>query len=227
MHVTDMRELIERKESLVPELKPYEYTGPFGVGVHSPLVIELFYDPERAALVNERYRFKVKQRDEALAKKDWSTYVFVHERPYRVRALYHAIAKEHDLHRLVRHTWTDSENIWQNKSAWQHIWRLLSESKKVMDANERQVFEWMPDVVTVYRGVRHHSHWPRGLSWTRDKERAVWFAHRLSTKKQVPTVLSAEVSKRDILAYINARGEEEVVVMPRKLRAVTEDRRPQ
>jgi len=229
MHLTDMQELLNKREPLTQELVPYQYKGPFGLGVHHPLVIEIFFDPERSGLLNERYRHKVMQRDAALDKKDWETYVFVHERPYRVMALSRAIGlgayAHRNLHKLVRSAWTDSENIQQNKLAWRYIWRSLDDPRRVMDANEQTVFQWMPEEITVHRGVRHRTYWPRGMSWTRDKERAVWFAHRLSTLKQTPTVLTAKVLKRDVLAYINARGEEEVVVMPRSLREVTADER--
>jgi hypothetical protein len=226
MHLTDMQELLNKREQLIDELVPYQYAGPFGLGVHHPLVIEIFFDPERAGLLNARYRHKVTQRDEALEKKNWETYIFLHERPYRVRALSRAMRMGAVVSpKLVRSSWTDSENIWQNKAQWQNIWRSMGDPRSVMDDNEQTVFKWMPEEVTVHRGIRHRTHWPRGMSWTRDKERAVWFAHRLASGRNVPTVLTAKVLKKHVLAYVNARGEEEVVVMPRSLREVTADER--
>lgn len=227
----DLAELMRREEEILPELKPYEYQSPFGLGVHHPLVIELFYDPTRAALLNERYRQKTAAVSEAMQKRDWDSYIFLHERPYRIRALRTAVAhllrdKQHErTYKLVKAGWTDSENIHQNKRAWQQIWSALPDPRGVMDSNERHVFDVMPEEITVHRGIRHRTHWPRGMSWTRDKERAVWFAHRLATSESVPTVLTATVSKRHAMAYLNARGEEEVVVMPRSLRSVTADER--
>jgi hypothetical protein len=61
--------------------------GPFGPQLHHPLLIELFFDPCRAALINHRYRLKSKAVEEKLRDRRWASYVFMHERPYRLDAL--------------------------------------------------------------------------------------------------------------------------------------------
>jgi len=226
MNIEKINELMSRDEPLIDELVPYVDKSTFGTIIHHPLLIELFFDPRKSALVNERYRHKKKLREEYLAQKKWDSYIFLHERPYRIQALQRAMSYgPTNAADLVRTWWVDSENIWQNKRAWRSIWSQLGSPRDVMDANERTVFEWMPETVTIHRGVRHRTHWPKGMSWTRDKERAVWFAHRHSASGQVPTVLSAEVPKSRILAFINARSEEEVVVLPRYVRVTQVDER--
>lgn len=221
-----MMELITREEELLPELKIHEYEGPFGPAIHHSYVIELFLDPRRAARVNEQYRYKVQAVSEAMRDNKWETFVYLHERPYRVMALRVALdSPRSDAHKLVKMMWTDSENIHQNKHLWLGIWRNLGNPRGVMNANERHVYDSMPETITIHRGIRNRTFWPRGMSWTRDKERAVWFAHRFATKQEIPTVLTATVRKQSVLAYINSRSEEEVVVLPRSLRNVTADER--
>ncbi len=226
MDATAMGELLTRKEKLLPELKPFEYTGPLGLGVYHPLLIEMFYNPEHCALLNLRYREKKRAVAEARAERKWSSYIWLHERPYRIRALLDAMRSGmKDPHELIASVWIDSENIWQHKSEWLLIWKDLANPHLVMDANERTVFDYMPETLTIFRGIRHRTHWLKGLSWTRDKERAVWFAHRLATKKNRPVVVEAKVNKADVLAFFNGRNEEEIVVLPRKVEIVKKDER--
>lgn len=226
--MTDLTELLTRKEPLIPELKMFEYEGPVGLAIHHPLIIELFCDPERAALINERYRRKRELIKEASEQGKWLTYVFAHERPYRVGALHHAIlnARENkaDLPELVGQVWTDSENIQQHKAAWRDIWRGLPDTRKTMNVDETFVFEALPDVVEIYRGIRHATYWPRGMSWTLDEDRALFFASRLPKKGLRFEILTAKIDKKHILAYFNGRREQEIVVFPRHLRDVTTDR---
>jgi hypothetical protein len=43
-------------------------------------------DPDRAGIENLRYREKLKAIDKAVAKRQWSKFVYLHERPYRLDA---------------------------------------------------------------------------------------------------------------------------------------------
>jgi hypothetical protein len=84
--------------------------------------------------------------------------------------------------------------------------------------------------ITIYRGNLGEDE-PVGISWTLKKETAQFFAKMsMSLRGQflglyrpdgVPTVWSAKVDTKDILAYFDGRGEKEVVVDPFTLRAVT------
>jgi len=218
-------ELYDKQEPLCEALEPYVTEGKFlGKMIHHPLIIETLFDPNRCALINERYRLKMEALAKAKTENKWSSYVFLHERPYRVDALCRAIGLGAQIDPdLVSEVWIDSENIWQHKQTWQTIWKALPDPHMTMDDNERAVYNLMPDKISIHRGIRHKGHNRRGMSWTRDKERASWFANRWKGQKGLqPVVLSTEVKKKDILAYFNGRGEEEVVIMPSKLRKLTE-----
>lgn len=228
MDASVMQELMLRREKLLPELRPYEKTGQLGLMVHHPLLIELFYHPDHAALLNERYRQKVAALKEAHEKGHWSTYVWLHERPYRLQALLKMLAlnpPETAKHRLIGDVWIDSENIWQNKAEWNLIWKSLKDPQLVMNEEERGRFKMLPEEVTIWRGVRHRTHWLKGLSWTQDKERAVWFAHRYQTAKCKPVVLKGLVAKSRILSYFDGRNESEVVVFGKDVTILQKDER--
>lgn len=229
MDATAMSELLTREEKLLPELKPYERTSKtLGAMIHHPLLIELFYDPDHAALLNERYRQKKLAVAEAYVKGHFSSYVFLHERPYRLKALMQLIQDgmpEEARVRLVGDVWIDSENIWQHKAEWNLIWRSLKDPQAVMSAEEKTRFDHLPDEVTIWRGVRHRTHWLKGLSWTMDKERAVWFAHRLATKKNRPVVVKGLVAKSRILSYFDGRNESEVVAFGKDVTILGKDER--
>lgn len=68
-------------------------------------------------------------------------------------------------------------------------------------------------IVTIYRGVSSKKY-RDGLSWTLDKDKAEWFATRFT---QEGVVYSATVKSENILYYITDRGEEEIIVDPKKL----------
>ncbi len=88
----------------------------------------------------------------------------------------------------------------------------------LMEDEELEVYNSLPDIVTVYRGVTSYNNKKiKVLSWTIDPEVAKWFANRYQQKGQVYT---ATISKKHILAYFGGRNEAEVIVDPSKLRDI-------
>ena len=88
----------------------------------------------------------------------------------------------------------------------------------LMEEDELEVYNSLPEMVTVYRGVTSYNNKKlKVLSWTIDTEVAKWFANRFQGKGQVYT---ATISKKHILAYFGGRGEQEVVVDPSKLKDI-------
>lgn len=69
-------------KALLSELAPYKN----GDWVHHPLVICPLQDNP-----NHRYRQKKKLVVKAKADGDWNSYIFLHERPYRIGALEYAV----------------------------------------------------------------------------------------------------------------------------------------
>ena len=68
--------------------------------------------------------------------------------------------------------------------------------------------EWFPESMRVYRGVNMGGS-PYGMSWTVVRDIARWFADRFGDDGEV---YELEVPRENVLAYIEERGENEVVV---------------
>jgi hypothetical protein len=164
--------------------------------------------------LNEQYSYKRKALIVAASQKDWHTYVFLHERPYRLDALIH-ISETYSLSNkkfweLVGSVWTDSENIYQNVKEWQEVWATgRPNHQAAMTKDERLALAALPDELTIYRGAREDLN-EDGLSWTTDRARAEWFAKRFNREGDA-VVLEARVTKHDVLAYFTGRNESEVV----------------
>lgn len=87
--------------------------------------------------------------------------------------------------------------------------------QKLMSEKDYEFFKNLDDEITVYRGVTpYNSDEVKVLSWTLDKEKAEWFAHRFD---QEGTVYEARISKADIYAYFSDRNESEIIVNPKGL----------
>ena len=90
-----------------------------------------------------------------------------------------------------------------------------ADKKSLMTEAEQKRFGDLTETVTVYRGVTsYNAKNVRALSWTLDRSKAEWFAHRFSEDGKV---YQAQINKADILAIFTSRNESEVVLNPRKL----------
>lgn len=91
-----------------------------------------------------------------------------------------------------------------------------ADPKLLMDAEDYVTWKALPDEITVYRGISGDGK-VKKLSWTRSEEKARWFAERWNSHGRV---YRAEIRKEDVLAYFGGRGEDEIVLDPRKLLAI-------
>jgi hypothetical protein len=200
-----------RQEQLHPDLAKHLMESPVGLGLNHPLVQDLDVDPNYAAHVNWRYREKLTAIAEAIEKRDWSSYIGLHERPYRLDAFIEiadALSPKEFWTRLSD-VWTDSENIWQYIDDWRALWNEERPSKHyAMDASERKAFKRLPSEIIVYRGIRE-DHTVNGMSWTLDRDKAIWFATRNSGPH---VLLTARAKKADAHALLFGRDENEIVI---------------
>lgn len=86
-------------------------------------------------------------------------------------------------------------------------WFTNAEKHILMTESELQTYSSLPDCIHVYRGVGTES-CKNGLSWTNDKETAIWFASRFS----VGYVIHGVAQKKDVLAFFNRRNENEFII---------------
>jgi hypothetical protein len=80
----------------------------------------------------------------------------------------------------------------------------------------RAFYEALPDPVPICRGCDQGRE--RGLHWTTSRAVAEGFATGKRCLNAHPTLASAEIPKRHVIAVFVCRDENEVVVDPRRLR---------
>lgn len=90
-------------------------------------------------------------------------------------------------------------------------WFRSADKKALMDEEDYKIWESLPDLVTLYRGVSVGRE-RYGLSWTDNRKKAEWFKGRFEKSDQKGTLLTVTVPKDLCLCYFNSRGEEEVVL---------------
>ncbi len=115
---------------------------------------------------------------------------------------------------LFGYMWVNSENPNQDVNvSVPTLKRWFRECDKtvLMEKDDLKYYHSLPQLVQVYRGVAVGRN-PKGLSYTPNKEKAEWFAHRFDQTGSVGYVISGCVHREDILAYFNTRREDELVV---------------
>lgn len=209
-------------DELDPELADYMYdTGDLGTWIKHPLVYAPFYSPALHRLYNEQLRMKREALARAEEEKDWNSYIYLHERPYRVaafQAIQHRIG-DGTYWKLLGSIWRDSENIRENHEEWIGlISSPRARREEMMNDEDRKALEAMPLAFTIYQG--HTDKRDDGYSWTTAPETAAWFANRFADmEKARPMVTTAVVAKRDVIAYMTDRNEFEILVSPEVLTA--------
>ena len=121
---------------------------------------------------------------------------------------------EEDYGKYLSTCWIQSENPNQDVNVSLNdcvglFWDAMPEY--LMDEEELEYFNNLPDFITVYRGVSPGRE-RNGLSWTNDKQMAEWFKSRFERDGKTGELLTARISKKHVLAYFNGRDEKELVV---------------
>lgn len=210
--LADFKAMLERaNEPLHPDLEPYmeDMSGGLRMLRH-PLVYQVPFWSNGSA--NLQYEHKKKAVEQALDDRNYNRVVFLHERPYRLEAFIHLVRSLNDVEywRLLSDIWIDTEN----QHAYLQEWRALLKSdrecrEEMMSDEDKVAFSALPTLVTVYRGCQKGLN-ENGLSWTTDRNKAEFFAHRF--RKQ-GMVLERQVRKSEIVAMLTGRGESEVIVL--------------
>lgn len=186
--------------------------------VKHPLVNTLYMGVENKHL-NRQLAYKREAIAEARQQGEWHSFIWLHERPWRLEALMDISLdmSDQEFWSLVANVWMDSENIRENYEAWDRLLRLdRSGQHHLMDDKDREGFAAIPvrgGWVTIWQG--HTTERDDGWSWTMSREKAVWFARRFALMEGGQAVLTkGRIRKSRILAYFAGRGEEEVLAAP-------------
>lgn len=214
------------------ELERYHYESENGWDViKHPLVFSIMHNPVQNGLVNKQLAYKKGACRTALAEGNWHTYVFLHERPFRVDA-FKRIAKrmsDENYWDLLSEIWIDSENIRENPTVWQGLLRSRRPGREhMMSEADRALLAQFPETIEVFQG--HTDERDDGWSWTIDRSKAEWFARRFADFEHADPVLSFGVAhKSDVIAFLTNRGESEILIPRSKVTicGVTKVRRNQ
>ena len=208
----------DKMEELHPELKAcLENRGGIPYLRHK-WVISPFHNPMFNAMVNQSYLHKSKRVDEAFKERDWASFVFLHERPYRAQAMLeilHHLTATRPGWSVIESVWTDSEFPYVNRKMWAMVFGHEN-ARWMMDEEDADTLNHLPDEILIWRGCsKKHV---RGFSWSLSEEKARWFATRFDYPN--PVLCCRCVRKEDVVAYLSGRGEKEILIHPRIARSI-------
>ena len=121
-----------------------------------------------------------------------------------------------DFSMLLGKFWTEEENPNGDVNVPVSLsakWFKSADKQALMDEDEYEIYESLPETFTVYRGVTPGRN-PDGMSWTREYDKAEWFSNRFGEGY----ILEGTANKKDVLAFFSRRGEEEIVIEAGKVK---------
>ena len=88
-----------------------------------------------------------------------------------------------------------------------------TEPRNIMNAEDYATLRGFPEVLTIYRGANltEQAAGVYGLSWTRSRAIAEFFAWRFNAEDRTRAVFRTTVRAADVLAYFNTRDEQEII----------------
>lgn len=122
----------------------------------------------------------------------------------------------------LKYSWLDEEDPNQDPTvSREEVLRYFRQADKhyLMKPNDLAHYQNLPNTLTIYRGVSPHRA-KLGLSWTADQDMAMWYKKRYERDSQ-GQLLTAVISKKHVLAYIDDRNEHELIVDVFKIDAIS------
>jgi hypothetical protein len=220
-----LKESFSNGADLDPRMVPFVETMDSGMKVlRHPLVYQIPYEEIWNIHLNSMLEKKVEAVEEAVLSGEWSTAIWMYERPYRIQAFqsYAPLIADEDYWSLLGDIWTDSENLVYYQDGFKELFypegRDWSLRRNMMSDEDACYLEQMPDLLEVFRGYSHGNRY--GWSWTFSPAKAKFFAERWKEMPEAhsPTIVRGEIRKVDVLAFIHeSRSEAEVILDPDNL----------
>ena len=151
--------------------------------------------------------------------KDFSEILYMINKPYRLLYLCanSLILDVETFTKYLKDVWIQTEFPNADKDvSTKELIKLFerADKKLLMDDEELNFYNQLPNVVTIYRGTYRSAN-SKALSWTTDYDIAHWFATRFDDEGYI---LQAKINKKDIFAFFNNRNEKEVVINYNKIK---------
>ena len=129
---------------------------------------------------------------------------------------------------LVRATWERAQVIAPNLAGWKKLLQSRRPRRELMmTVKERLYLAALPNEFLVYRGCLM-STGSEGISWTLSRRKAEFFARYSLGQRSAsvvdteflvgkPAVIRGSCKKRDVIAYLNGRKHQEILILPSKV----------
>ena len=180
------------------------------------------------------YVYRINDRREriknAAEERAWMKVFMLLPKPYRLTWLQnnkHLFEDKVKYYEFLKDAWTQAEfpmqAYYSNEEALIEFYHF-DQPQLMMNEEERDLMENLPQQVTIYRGIRVVDELDEenlGLSYTLSREKAEWFAKRFANVRGAKAMLvEATIDKDDILSVFLERDEDEVLVNPDKVKIV-------
>jgi len=172
----------------------------------------------------QKINFKKQELDKAIEQQNWDKVFMLIEKPFRLNWLEEnidLIKDDKQYYDFLKDAYMLTEfpmNGFSNYRDLLDLFYARENSKLMLDKDELELLNSLPNEVKIWRGVKVDDVLDDdniGLSFTLNKDKAIWFAERFSQAGVSQAILIEAVVKRDdILSIFLNRDEEEVIVNP-------------
>ena len=213
--------LMQKEEPLNAALRPYlEKTNTvFGTILKHPFYVG-GVNPHHAAMANEVIATRQRLLDESIEAGQWGNALSLYEHQFMLEGFLELADNFDDatFWKLFSYTWANQEQVWTNRKVFLTLFQAERPGREaLMDEDEHEALRNLPDEFPVYRGFQGRRE--KGISWTTDRDKAVWFANRFAMLDHLgePKLLTGVARKENVLAHFLGRGESEIVIDPAKV----------
>ena len=213
--------LMQKEEPLRDELRPYleKTNSVFGTILKHPFYVGSVY-PQHAAMAHEAIATRQRLLDESIEAGQWGNALSLYEHQFLLEGFLELAENFDDatFWKLFGYTWRNQEEVWTNRKVFLTLFQAERPGREaLMDEDEHESLRNLPDEFPVYRGFQGRRE--KGISWTTDRDKAVWFANRFAMLDHLgePKLLTGVARKENVLAHFLGRGESEIVIDPAKV----------
>lgn len=212
---TDLNMIKETTKLIARVVKP-EDTGSAGIVIHPFLSSSVTYVDGKLLDVLEKgnYDLWLKDFDKVVDNCKLIRVYMLWRDPWKLTFMKYCgeFLSEKDYANYLAESWVTEENPNMDCNVSQkEALRMFRSCKKeyLMEQDDLLYYNRLPQEIELYRGVSK-GRVKLGLSWTDDKEKAIWFMNRWNDNKNC--LLKVKANKKDILAYFNTRNEKECLL---------------
>ena len=176
----------------------------------------------------QKINFKKQELDKAIEQQNWDKVFMLIEKPFRLNWLEEnidLIKDDKQYYNFLKDAYMMTEfpmNGFSNYRDLLDLFYARENSKLMLDKDELELLNSLPNEVKIWRGVKVDDVLDDdniGLSFTLNKDKAIWFAERFAQAGVSQAILIEAVVKRDdILSIFLNRDEEEVIVNPEDIK---------